>query len=128
MVKTGRIPNWIKKSGQASWYAFPLVFFLGMAERPEVLTTTGASSSVATPSALPAFPLGNAYPTWALLLLIGIGLALAALLVYLAIVLLQGRRGKKTEEGIRYCPFCGDQNSRHDKFCPSCGRQMPPAP
>lgn len=76
---------------------------------------------------LPAFSLGNAYPIWVLLLLIGIGLALAALLVYLAMVLFRGRRGKKAGEGVRYCPFCGDQNSWHDKYCPGCGREMLPA-
>ncbi len=77
---------------------------------------------------LPAFSLGNAYPIWALILLIGISLALAALLVYLALVLFRGRRGSRTREEIRYCPFCGDQNSRRDKYCPSCGREMPSAP
>lgn len=96
--------------------------------QPEVLATTGTSSSVTTATVLPAFSLGNAYPIWALLLLIGIGLALAALLVYLVMVLFRGHRGKKAGEGTRYCPFCGDQNSRRDKYCPGCGREMPPAP
>ncbi|MCX5971007.1 MAG: zinc ribbon domain-containing protein [Coprothermobacterota bacterium] len=127
-MKIGRVPCWIKKSDEASWSAVLLAFPWGMPERPEVLATTGTSSSVTATSILPAFSLGNAYPIWALLLLIGISLALAALLVYLVLVLFREHRGKKAEEGIRYCPFCGDQNSRRDKYCPACGREMPSAP